>query len=177
MHDMVIREVTLYEGRGAPPVTADVAIEDDRIRLSAEGARGVVMPVTTEEGERVEVDVWGRRIGTVAHAEASAWSIAFLGRPVCVVHLPDSLPSPSASSGAGIREFTSPGFASVDDGLVAALAGCPTFSETFGRRFAKRLACGSDSTGAVAPAASDALSNELGAGCNPRLGGATLGIA
>jgi N-acyl-D-amino-acid deacylase len=31
MHDLVIREVSLYDGSGAPPVQADVALEGDRI--------------------------------------------------------------------------------------------------------------------------------------------------
>jgi N-acyl-D-amino-acid deacylase len=31
MHDLVIREVELYDGSGAPPATADVAVEGDRI--------------------------------------------------------------------------------------------------------------------------------------------------
>ena len=31
MHDLVIREATLYDGSGAPPVCADVAIDGDRI--------------------------------------------------------------------------------------------------------------------------------------------------
>lgn len=31
MHDLVIREVALYDGSSAPPVTADVAVEGDRI--------------------------------------------------------------------------------------------------------------------------------------------------
>jgi N-acyl-D-amino-acid deacylase len=31
MHDVVIREATLYDGSGAPPVCADVAIDGDRI--------------------------------------------------------------------------------------------------------------------------------------------------
>ena len=31
MHDLIIREVTLYDGTGAPPATADVAVDGDRI--------------------------------------------------------------------------------------------------------------------------------------------------
>src|SRR5262245_48807148 len=31
MHDLVIREVSLYDGSGAPPAGADVAIEGERI--------------------------------------------------------------------------------------------------------------------------------------------------
>ena len=41
MHDLVIREATLYDGSGSPPVQADVALEGDRIaavRAAAAGA-------------------------------------------------------------------------------------------------------------------------------------------
>src|SRR5512147_567695 len=31
MHDLIIREATLYDGTGAPPVAADVAVDGDRI--------------------------------------------------------------------------------------------------------------------------------------------------
>jgi uncharacterized protein YcbX len=75
----------------------DVAIDGDRLRLSADGCGEVVLPVTTEEGTRVEVDVWGRRMQSVAHDEASRWTSAFLSRPVRVVHLPDRFASPLAS--------------------------------------------------------------------------------
>src|SRR5262245_18716142 len=40
MHDLVIREVTLYDGNGAPPAGADVAIEGDRIAAVRRGAQG-----------------------------------------------------------------------------------------------------------------------------------------
>jgi N-acyl-D-amino-acid deacylase len=37
MHDLVIREVSLYDGSGAPPVGADVAIEGERIAAVRSG--------------------------------------------------------------------------------------------------------------------------------------------
>lgn len=43
MHDLLFRDVLLYDGTGSPPVQADVAIEGDRIasvRAGAEGGQG-----------------------------------------------------------------------------------------------------------------------------------------
>src|SRR5262245_46925450 len=40
MHDLVIREVSLYDGSGAPPVGADVAIEGERIAAVRSGGAG-----------------------------------------------------------------------------------------------------------------------------------------
>jgi N-acyl-D-amino-acid deacylase len=40
MHDLVIRDVLLYDGTGAPPVQADVAIEGDRIASVQAGGQG-----------------------------------------------------------------------------------------------------------------------------------------
>jgi N-acyl-D-amino-acid deacylase len=40
MHDLVIREVMLYDGSGAPPAGADVAVEGDRIAAVRGGAAG-----------------------------------------------------------------------------------------------------------------------------------------
>jgi len=55
MYDLVIREVTLYDGSGVPPVTADVAIEGDRIAAvhAAAGAAPLSGPLsarTTRDG-------------------------------------------------------------------------------------------------------------------------------
>lgn len=55
MHDLVIREVALYDGSGAPPVTADVAVEGDRVAAvhAAAGAAPLSGPLlgrTTLDG-------------------------------------------------------------------------------------------------------------------------------
>jgi uncharacterized protein YcbX len=75
----------------------DVAVEDGAIRIAIAGVGDAVLPITTERGTRMSVDVWGRKIEAVIDERASALIGAHLGRGVCVVHLPDSVPSPSAS--------------------------------------------------------------------------------
>ena len=43
MHDLVIREVSLYDGSGAPPAGADVAIEGERIASVRSGGAGAAL--------------------------------------------------------------------------------------------------------------------------------------
>ncbi len=51
MHDLVIREVEVYDGSGAPPVTADVAVEGDRIgRVHAAAGAAPLSGRTTLDG-------------------------------------------------------------------------------------------------------------------------------
>src|SRR5579862_1033774 len=51
MHELVIREATLYDGSGAPPVTADVAIEEGRIAVvRAGGGAAPISARTTLDG-------------------------------------------------------------------------------------------------------------------------------
>ncbi len=75
----------------------DVAIEADALRLSEASVGEVRIPITTEEGARVAVETWGRRVMAIAHEEASRFVSAHVGRTLRVVHLPASSPSPSAS--------------------------------------------------------------------------------
>ena len=74
----------------------DVGIEDEAITMSVDRSC-VAMPIAIEDGIRIEVDVWGRRVLAIAHDEASRWMSAHLARNVRVVHLPASSEAPSAS--------------------------------------------------------------------------------
>ncbi len=78
----------------------DVAIDGGAIRLSSQGAGETHVPITTQDGDRRQVGVWGRHTGAVVHHEASGWLSAFLGRAVSAVHLPETFDSPMSSSRA-----------------------------------------------------------------------------
>lgn len=78
----------------------DVSIEGDVIHLSSAGAGQARVPITTDDGARRQVGVWGRHTGAIVHDEASHWMSAFLGRDVSVVHLSDTIDSPMSSSRA-----------------------------------------------------------------------------
>jgi hypothetical protein len=85
--------------REAPRLSlVDVAIEGDAIHLSSAGAGEARVPITTDDGDRRQVGVWGRHTGAIVHDEASRWMSAFVGRDVSVVHLPDTIDSPMSSS-------------------------------------------------------------------------------
>ncbi len=96
---MVVDEAGRFITQREEPRLAlvDVSLATETITLSAPEAGAVSIPVTTEDGARVPTTTWGRAATGVAHAAASGWMSAHLARPVRVVHLPDSSPSPSAS--------------------------------------------------------------------------------
>ena len=57
MLDLLIRGATVFDGSGAAPVTADVAVRDGRIAevgRTAEGARRVVDAVSSAQGAATE---------------------------------------------------------------------------------------------------------------------------
>lgn len=96
---MVVDEAGKFVTQREEPRLAlvDVVITDGSIVLSTPEQGSVSIPITTEDGARVEVETWGRRVSAVAHDEAGRWMSAHLRRALRVVHLPESSPSPSAS--------------------------------------------------------------------------------
>lgn len=76
--------------REAPRLAlVDVAMALDALVLSAEGAGQVSIPHVLAEGERTTAVVWGDEVRAIAHAPASRWLSAWLGRDVRVVSMPD----------------------------------------------------------------------------------------
>lgn len=75
----------------------DVAVVGDALRLSSAHAGEVWIPITTEHGSAIEVEIWGRRVQAIAHEQASRWMSAYVARSLRVVHLPERFASPSTS--------------------------------------------------------------------------------
>ncbi|UJR86944.1 MOSC domain-containing protein [Sandaracinus amylolyticus] len=69
----------------------DVALEDDRLRLGAPDASPIEIPTRLDVGARATVTVWRSTVEAIAHADASAWMSAHLGRTVRVVYMPDDV--------------------------------------------------------------------------------------
>jgi uncharacterized protein YcbX len=75
----------------------DVAVEGGALRLSSANAGEVELPITTEDGPQLEVEIWSRRVRAVVHEPGGRWLSAYVGRPLQLVHLPASAASPSSS--------------------------------------------------------------------------------
>jgi uncharacterized protein YcbX len=70
----------------------DSAIDDKTITLGANGS-SVVFPIAIDDGPRIDVEIWSRRVVAIEHVIASEWASDYLRRRVRMVHLPETTPS------------------------------------------------------------------------------------
>ncbi len=68
----------------------ELAIEAERLRVSAPGAPTLELPTGLSEGEAVAIQVWDHRGTALRHQAGSRWFSAWLGDIVSLVYMPDS---------------------------------------------------------------------------------------
>lgn len=67
----------------------EVALEADRLQLSAPGQPPLVLPLSHESGEPRLVEVWRDRALGLLHAQGSAWFSRYLGAAHELVYMPE----------------------------------------------------------------------------------------
>lgn len=68
-----------------------LALGDRGLVVTRDGHPPLPLPFLHDDGARVEVEVWGDRVGAVRHDEGSAWFSRVLGHEVQLVCMPDDV--------------------------------------------------------------------------------------
>jgi uncharacterized protein len=71
-----------------------LAVGDGELIATRDGLAPLRLPSLTDDGPRIEVEVWEQRVPAVRHAEGSEWLTRALGRAVQLVCMPDDVERP-----------------------------------------------------------------------------------